>query len=146
MSSLNGITELSAVTRLNFLCFVLFFYPLAAAGRVPRKAPQYLLLIIKGDKKGPRSEMLYLEAVLKELFRAGQPLKYPNKQTIFHLEHILFVKRKKKEKKKKGKKRKKKSPSTNQWSCHTSIHVGPGLLRLHQQTCARLSLHVWPRL
>ena len=32
-----------------------------------RKGPQYPLQIVKGDKKGQRSEKLYLQAVWKEL-------------------------------------------------------------------------------
>ena len=33
---------------------------------------QYPVLIVKGDKKGQRSEKLYLEAVMKDLFGDGQ--------------------------------------------------------------------------
>ena len=47
---------------------------------------QYPLLIVKGDKKGQRSEKLYLEAVWKELSRVGWLLNYHNKQTKLNLE------------------------------------------------------------
>ena len=46
-----------------------------------RIGPQYPLLIVKGDKKGQRSEKLYLEAVWKELVRVGQKFNYHNKVT-----------------------------------------------------------------
>ena len=46
-----------------------------------RIGPQYPLQIVKGDSKGQKGEKLYLEAVWKELLRAGWPLNYHNKQS-----------------------------------------------------------------
>ena len=47
--------------------------------------PQYPLLIVKGNKKGQRSGKLYLEAIWKDLLRAGWIFKLPQQMNNRYL-------------------------------------------------------------